>query len=89
MIKLERDRSRVPERFSGSNLEELSLKLLLSKRNLLSGEVDKINFNSGYWRTAKDQLLDETNDKCAYCETPTKVVAHGDVEHYRPKSIYW
>lgn len=89
MIKLERDRSRVPERFSGSKLEELSLKLLLSKRNLLNGEVDKIKFNSGYWRTAKDQLLDETNDKCAYCETPTKVVAHGDVEHYRPKSIYW
>ena len=31
----------------------------------------------------------ETGGKCAYCEAPTSVVAHGDVEHFRPKSIYW
>ena len=39
--------------------------------------------------SAKDQLIFETNSKCAYCEADTRVVAHGDVEHYRPKSIYW
>jgi hypothetical protein len=31
----------------------------------------------------------ETHGKCAYCEAPTSLVAHGDVEHYRPKSEYW
>ena len=24
-----------------------------------------------------------------YCEVPTSVVAHGDVEHFRPKASYW
>ena len=45
--------------------------------------------SSGRWGKAKTQLLGDSSDKCAYCETPTSVVAFGDVEHYRPKSKYW
>jgi len=41
------------------------------------------------WKVAKEQLLAESHQKCAYCETPTSVIAFGDVEHYRPKSVYW
>lgn len=41
------------------------------------------------WSSVKDQLLKESNDKCAYCESSMLAVAFGDVEHYRPKSVYW
>lgn len=30
-----------------------------------------------------------SRDYFTYCEAPLKVVAYGDVEHYRPKSVYW
>lgn len=41
------------------------------------------------WGKAKTQLKKESFGKCAYCEADTAVVAHGDVEHFRPKSEYW
>ena len=41
------------------------------------------------WPQAKALLKRESADKCAYCEADTSVVAHGDVEHFRPKSAYW
>lgn len=41
------------------------------------------------WKRAKDQLRVESDGKCAYCEGKASHVAHGDVEHYRPKSTYW
>ena len=34
-------------------------------------------------------MKQESRDKCAYCEADVAVVAHGDVEHFRPKSEYW
>ena len=49
----------------------------------------KREFDSGYWKKAKKQLKIESSGKCAYCEALTAVVAHGDVEHFRPKSVYW
>lgn len=43
----------------------------------------------GIWRSAKEHLKRESRGKCAYCESSTSAVAHGDVEHFRPKSSYW
>ena len=34
-------------------------------------------------------LKEEAHGKCCYCEADTATVAHGDVEHFRPKSRYW
>ncbi len=48
-----------------------------------------MSFSSSQWKSAKKQLKADTGGKCAYCEAPTDSVAHGDVEHFRPKSIYW
>ena len=45
--------------------------------------------DSGVWRRAKAHLKAETHGKCAYCESSTSTVAYGDVEHFRPKSVYW
>ena len=36
--------------------------------------------------TVKRSLLDAQYDKCAFCEAKITHVAHGDVEHFRPKA---
>jgi hypothetical protein len=90
MIPLARIRTdAINETFRGEQLVSTSLKLLQAQRAIKKGDLEKHNFNSGIWKKAKDQLLEETVDKCAYCEAPVAVVAYGDVEHYRPKSKYW
>lgn len=91
MIKLTRVRSSPPvhANFYGMKRININFKLLKQKRD---GELDKKSekkWDSSFWKQAKDQLLIESNNKCAYCDTPTRVVAYGDVEHFRPKSIYW
>ena len=91
MIKLNRVRTHPPvhDNFFGVKRIAVNLKLLKQKRD---GELDKKGekkWNSGFWKESKEQLLAESNNKCAYCETPTRVVAYGDVEHFRPKSVYW
>ena len=35
----------------------------------------------------KEQLIKETNGKCAYCESKLLHIHHGDVEHIYPKSL--
>lgn len=91
MIQLTRDRrnNSVHSNFKGNKRIQNNLELLKLKRDgKLDNDVNKV-LKSGIWKEAKDQLLIETKNKCAYCETPTKVVAYGDVEHFRPKSTYW
>ena len=34
----------------------------------------------------KDALLEETADKCAYCESKVRHITYGDIEHIIPKS---
>jgi hypothetical protein len=91
MIPLIRDRTdaAVHVNFKGAKRVSNNLILLKLKRDgLLEESINKV-LDSSIWGKAKDQLLKESKDKCAYCETPTAVVAYGDVEHFRPKSTYW
>ncbi len=83
MIRLfrERTKSAIPAAFRGQNRIDKALTLLLKAAGT--------EFDSAYWKKAKKQLKKESHGKCAYCEAPTAVVAHGDVEHFRPKSKYW
>jgi hypothetical protein len=46
-------------------------------------------WDSKKWKPAKELLKAESNGKCAYCDASTETVAYGDVEHFRPKSVYW
>src|SRR5262249_38482026 len=46
-------------------------------------------WKSTWWKAGKPRLKLDSAGKCAYCESPTDVVAHGDVEHFRPKKTYW
>jgi uncharacterized protein (TIGR02646 family) len=84
MIPLQRARAEtsIPAKYRtpGKSLHELALMQLH-----LAGEAP----DSSHWTGAKRSLKRETFGKCAYCEAPTDTVAHGDVEHFRPKSTYW
>jgi len=91
VIKLERVRTAeaIPAGLRGKARVRKQIALIRAK---LSGQLDEPNYwtnKSGAWKPAKDQLRSEAHGKCAYCEAPTDMVAHGDVEHFRPKSKYW
>ncbi|MBS1614899.1 MAG: hypothetical protein JST06_02140 [Bacteroidetes bacterium] len=81
-----RDAHAVPPDFYGTRRIAHNLELLQA---MLTGNGKLPDWKSEIWSKAKPQLLQESNGKCAYCESPTTVVAYGDVEHFRPKSKYW
>jgi len=83
LIQLTRDRSRVPAAFTGAGHVANEGRL---RRQLPAREF---TFSSAVWKKAKPRLRRESAGKCAYCESATEAVAHGDVEHFRPKSVYW
>jgi uncharacterized protein (TIGR02646 family) len=88
VIRLTRERSSaaIHKNFVGKKRVKWNLELLTVQRD---GGAHEFGKKSSRWKAAKDQLLRESNNKCAYCDTPTRVVAFGDVEHFRPKSKYW
>ncbi len=81
MIKLTRT-TVPPDGFAGEQRIDKNLALIRLRRR--GGKPD-----SAVWRRAKPHLKAETHGKCAYCESSTSTVAYGDVEHFRPKSVYW
>ena len=91
MIRLRRNRLKavIDHNFYGKRKEAFEKELLLEERSIKRRETGKHDFKPGRWKPAKTQLFVETKNKCAYCETTTKANQPGDVEHYRPKSIYW
>ncbi len=84
MIQLIRVRTpeAVPAKYRGE-------KRIEKARSLVVTAGTKHTFDSTYWTEAKKQLRIKSVGKCAYCETNVLVAAHGDVEHFRPKSTYW
>jgi hypothetical protein len=91
MIRLKRIRTEtaIPADFRGPKRITRNARLIEQKKTgLLDGSSVK-KWDAGVWKKAKAQLLKESRNKCAYCETPVTVTAYGDVEHFRPKSQYW
>lgn len=91
MIKVSRTRSAAKLKgFTGTQLETKLNNLVQYYQD--DGHTGTVNFrpkNRQLWGRAKPQLKAESYNKCIYCEADTAVVAHGDVEHFRPKSQYW
>lgn len=86
-----RDPKTIPARYHGQKRIEKTVELFRDRRDQgpLTGEYWKAR---KFWNDAKDALKLECggmNARCAYCESSTSVVAFGDVEHFRPKSVYW
>jgi hypothetical protein len=46
----------------------------------------KIAFKSSVWSPAKKPYWKAQHNKCIFCEAFVPAVAHGDVEHFRPKN---
>jgi len=88
MKKLERNLDNTfPVGFKGKNAFNKHFKLLELKRSALAND-EKLKIKSN-WSKAKINLIKESRSKCAYCESYFTTVSYGDVEHFRPKSIYW
>lgn len=86
----ERDGNVIQASFFGDVPVERVRALMREVRDkLVSGDQGKLRFSSSRWSGVKPQLMRETRDKCAYCESHATAVSFGDVEHYRPKSVYW
>ncbi|PND37957.1 hypothetical protein C1O66_10740 [Paucibacter aquatile] len=89
MIQIQRTRTAADVKgFTGAPLQQKLGKLLQYYYDG-GGTVDFKPKARQVWGKAKGQLKKESFSKCAYCEADTAVVAHGDVEHFRPKSGYW
>ena len=84
MIKLDRDRD--PKSIKAGFRGKLRVN---REKKLITRHLAGEDPSSDVWKTAKDQLKVESHGKCAYCESKADHVAHGDVEHFRPKSVYW
>lgn len=91
MIALSRTRTAppIPESFHGDGHRKNALTLVTDQRAILRDQLEKHSFKTGKWKPAKEVLLDDTVDKCAYCESRITSTGYGDVEHFRPKSVYW
>lgn len=93
MILITRDRAAIPAAFLGAKRIDKAVELLEAflAAKQAGGTLDNKYWTkaSRYWKGAKDRLKAESFDKCAYCEERTATAAFGDVEHFRPKSLYW
>ena len=91
MIKLTRttDVALIPASLAGAARIKKNKELVEQQLQIMDGTLTKAEFKSTYWKAAKPATKADAFNKCAYCESPTAVVAHGDIEHFRPKSIYW
>ncbi len=89
MIRLKRSRRAedIHPDFTGEKL--VAKALALAEARITMGDEIEFEKALGDWKKTKDQLKLDSHGKCAYCEANTAVVAHGDVEHFRPKSVYW
>ena len=52
--------------------------------------IKKFKFDNAVYghQTVKDSLRLAQNDKCFLCESKVSHIAHGDIEHFRPKAGY-
>ncbi len=89
MIRVDRDRT--DGRIIQQKLDRLRLEKLPKLRRLVRNGVQRCDdlqpFLNGY-QIAKDHLWENQYGKCCYCEKWGERSGN-DVEHYRPKCIYW
>jgi hypothetical protein len=88
-----RDGERIPGVFHGAGRLKKEKNLLQAKRahfqRLITEPGTGHGFDSAWWKAAKPLLRLEADGKCAYCEARADAVAYCDVEHFRPKAVWW
>jgi hypothetical protein len=68
-------------------LRERGQRTAEADRQAFEGGERTFKFDSSIYgaKSVKSALINAQHDKCAFCESKVSHIAHGDVEHYRPK----
>jgi uncharacterized protein (TIGR02646 family) len=72
-----------------NSAEFLKEKKRLSDFFRTAAKQQRYNFQFGLLKKFKPVLQHIFHNKCAYCESALPKVGFGDVEQFRPKSLYW
>lgn len=86
MVRIEKDYERTPTILLNKGVAETE------KLNVaFSGGETKFTFDNKIYghKTVKDELKRIQHGKCCFCESKVSHIAHGDVEHFRPKTAYF
>jgi uncharacterized protein (TIGR02646 family) len=87
VIYVEKPRRQAPKAFLSAAQDELATVLALYRR---AQRVRRTFEFRAYKHSAlRDVLHQLFRGKCAYCEAPYSVTGSLEVEHYRPKSVYY
>lgn len=79
-----------PASLVSSDNKKKNLKLLENEHKQAVKQDRKMKFPKKYGsKQVKSVLKEIFYDKCAYCEQRISSSQFGDVEHFRPKSVYW
>lgn len=89
MIHIDRDRVPVPEVLTSEWAEEAGAKLWKSFEQQKDGRQEAFPFRPRTWQATAGTLMDLFHGKCAYCESPMGQDDYVNVDHFRPKAIYW
>ncbi len=82
------ERTSAPDFFSSERVEEEKRRVDQSFSKIKSLDAlreSRYKFNASIWLKAKPALTELFHGKCAFCESPSAIYAHGDIEHFRPK----
>lgn len=78
---------KIPSKMT-TEIYQLPLNAILEKKN--RGEkLTESDFKDYAPKEVKDALKIIFNNKCAYCECKIDMGAHYDLEHFRPKTLYY
>jgi hypothetical protein len=72
---------------SPSILREKGRRTTEANQQAFEGGERIFEFESSIYgaKSVKNALIKAQHGKCAFCESQVRHIAHGDVEHYRPK----
>ena len=88
MISVDRSAVRLPPALDGDD-SKAARELQAARLHFQQQQDGSFPFKVYKDKTVKDALEQLFHGKCAYCETYYAGSQPGDVEHYRPKSVYW
>lgn len=93
MIHIERSQVEKPliftDRWRGTRSSKVEKELAIKHHEANPPKENTFNFSVYKNQQIKDTLLKLTHKKCSYCESPIGPTQPVDVEHFRPKSIYY
>ena len=83
MVKISKTKKDIPAILQTTGAAEIA-----ALKKMAKSKLDAYKFKSSLYggKEVKEKLKALQHDKCCFCESKVSVVAHGDVEHYRPKA---